>query len=80
MPDRTPRLDKGVRKPRSANRSTDLAVERLARLASGLVAADAAILRSRSQEALYQGICNATVDTGQFLMTAVTLAEANRPG
>ena len=55
---------------RTANTS-----DRLARLYATLSATNEAILRTRSPEALFQGVCNAVVQGGKFVGASVRVPE-----
>jgi diguanylate cyclase (GGDEF)-like protein len=49
--------------------------QNLARMFAALSATNEAILRSNSEQDLYQGVCNAAVVSGKFLGTAIFLIE-----
>jgi hypothetical protein len=49
----------------------------LTRMFATLSATNEVILRSNSEQDLYQGVCRATVDSGNFFGTAIFLIEDN---
>ena len=55
----------------------ELAAVRLGRMYAALSATEEAILRTKSPEELYQRVCNAAVDGGKFLTTAILLKQAD---
>lgn len=61
----------------TARKRAELAAVRLGRMYAALSATEEAILRTRSPAELFQRVCDAAVDGGKFLTTAVLLKKPN---
>jgi diguanylate cyclase (GGDEF)-like protein len=61
------------------SQKTERAARRAARMFAALSATNEAILRARTPNELYQGVCDAAVHGGKSLASTVLLAEPNSP-
>lgn len=68
---------RGIAKDVTARKRAELAAVRLGRMYAALSATEEAILRTRSPAELFQRVCDAAVDGGKFLTTAVLLKKPN---